>query len=270
MSSPWWESRLVGLDTESTGVDIETDRIVSAAVVACGGGLVTESLTLLADPGVEIPAEASAVHGITNERARAEGLPAADVIAAVLIALESYLVDGRALCVMNSKFDLSLLDREARRYGLVPLQERVELLVVDAMVLDRHVDRYRRGSRKLDALCAHYGAGLDDAHEAGSDALAACRLAYRIGQRGEIVRRVRNADDGREKAVLVKEWSRVRGDLPALHAAQVEWSRVQGEGLAAHFRREGKLQEADSVSTSWPLVPFGGIVAAEGKSPGNA
>jgi len=256
MTAAWWDGRLIGFDCESTGVDVETDRIVTAAVVACGGGIVTESLTLLADPGIEISAGATAVHGISTERARAEGLPAADVVAAVLVALESYLVDGRALCVMNSRFDLTLLDREARRYGLVPLQERVELLVVDAMVLDRHVDRYRRGSRKLDALCAHYGAGLDEAHDAGSDALAACRLAYVIGKRGEIVRRVRNAQDGREKAALVKEWARVRGDLPALHEAQTRWARVQADGLREYFAAKGQDEDAASVRSAWPLVPF--------------
>ena len=105
-------------------------------------------------------------------------------------------------------------------------------------------------------LCAHYGVALDGAHDAAFDALAAARLAYRIGQRGEIVRRVRNAADGRELARLKAEWERVRGDLDALHAAQVRWARDQAEGLRDYFLANGKRAEAASVSTAWPLVPL--------------
>jgi DNA polymerase III epsilon subunit-like protein len=260
----WWEGRLVGLDVESTGVDIETDRIVTAAVVACGGGVATESLTLLADPGVDIPEAATAVHGITTERARSEGQPAGQVVAAVLVALEAHLHHGRPLVVMNARFDLTLLDREARRYGLVPLQDRVDLLVVDPSVCDKHLDRYRRGSRKLDAICEHYGAGLDEAHDAGADALAACRLAWCIGKRGQVVRRVRNGVDAREKGALVREWEAVRHDLPRLHAAQQRWAHEQAVGLAAHFRSQGAAAKGDpdGVRAEWPIVPAAARAAA--------
>jgi DNA polymerase-3 subunit epsilon len=54
---------------------------------------------------------------------------------------------------------------------LPPLQERqFELLVVDPLVIDKWLDRYRKGSRKLEAICAHYGAVLDEAHDADFDA----------------------------------------------------------------------------------------------------
>lgn len=256
----WWDGRLVGFDCESTGVSVETDRIVTAAVVACGGGRPSETQTWLIDPAVEIPDEAAAIHGVTTERARTYGDEARPAIAEILTMLSDRPEDT-PIVVMNARFDLSLLDREARRYGLVPLQDRVDLLVVDAMVLDRHVDRYRRGSRKLDALCAHYGAGLDEAHDAGSDALAACRLAYVIGKRGEIVRRVRNAQDGREKAALVREWARVRGDLPALHEAQTRWARVQADGLREYFAAKGQDDDAAGVRGDWPLVNVAAVAA---------
>jgi DNA polymerase-3 subunit epsilon len=51
--------------------------------------------------------------------------------------------------------------------------------VIDPLVIDRRFDRYRRGSRKLDAMCAHYGVALDGAHDAGHDAVAAARLAWK-------------------------------------------------------------------------------------------
>lgn len=255
MNVPWWQGRLVGFDIESTSADPETARIVTVAVVAAGGGLATEMLTLLADPGVDIDEGATAVHGITNERARAEGAPAEKVVNAVLAAITPYLEAGSPLCAFCARFDLTILDREARRYGLVPLQDRAPLRVVDGLVTDKHLDRFRRGSRKLDAICEHRGVVLDDAHDAGADALAAARLAWCIGARGEVVRRVRGRADAVELAALKREWEAVRDDLDLLHGAQIEWAHAQATSLRDYFVREGKHAEAASVSTAWPILP---------------
>src|SRR4051794_9834287 len=86
----WWEGRLVAFDIETTGLDVEEARIVTATVAAVGGGAATEIVTLMADPGIPIPEEASAVHGVTTERARAEGKPAKDVVTAVLSLLGAF------------------------------------------------------------------------------------------------------------------------------------------------------------------------------------
>ncbi len=251
--SEWWQGRMCALDVESSGVDVENDRIVTACVALVGGGIAPETLSLVADPGIDIPEGAAAIHGYTTERVRAEGAPSADVLLAVRCALAPAAEAGYPLVAMNAPFDLTMLDRELRRHGLEPLPA---FRVVDPYVLDRHLDKYRRGSRKLDALCEHYDVALDGAHDAAFDALAAARLAYRIGQRGEIVRRVRNAQDGRELAALKREWEAVRGDLDALHAARVRWAREQAEGLAAYFRGKGELETAAGVSTAWPMVPL--------------
>jgi DNA polymerase-3 subunit epsilon len=235
--TPWWQGRMCAFDCESSGVDVESDRIVTAAVVFVGGGIVPERVTLLSDAGgVEIPEAATAIHGVTTEQARADGLPARDMLTGLRAVLEAAINAGHPLVVMNARFDLTMLDRELRRYRLAPLPPAP---VVDPMVLDRHLDRFRRGSRKLDALCAHYGATLGDAHDAASDALAAARLGWVIGARGEVVRRVRNAQDGRELARLKREWERVRHDVDALHAAQERWARDQAESPARSLRGEG-------------------------------
>jgi DNA polymerase III epsilon subunit-like protein len=248
----WADGRLVAYDCETTGVNVEKDRIVTGAIAICGGGQATETLSVMADPGIEIPEEAVAVHGITTERARAEGTPARDVVSALLESLRPYA--GHApIVAMNARFDLTILDREARRYGLEPLED---LLVVDPLVIDKHLDRFRPGKRKLDALCLHYGAGLGGAHDATHDAIAAARVAWVIGQRGQVVRRVRNPDDARELGALKQQWDGVRGDLRLLHAAQVDWAREQALSLADYFRKKGQDEDADSVRTDWPIVAF--------------
>lgn len=233
----WHLGRLCGFDLETSGVDVENDRIVTACVVQCGGGHPVQSATWMADPGIEIPDDAAKVHGITTERARAEGRPAAEVVEQLVAALAECVLAGQPVVAMNASFDLTIVDREARRYGVQPLTEIVGegLRVVDPRVLDKAVDKFRRGGRKLEDLCRHYEVALDGAHSADADAIAACRVAWRIASREP----------------------RIGGaSLEQLHGWQVEWARQQAESLADYFRRTpGKESWADGVRTEWPFIP---------------
>lgn len=64
-------SRMLSFDLETTSANPLHARIVTSALVRIDGRDVTATETL-ADPGVEIPAEAARVHGISTEKARAE------------------------------------------------------------------------------------------------------------------------------------------------------------------------------------------------------
>ncbi len=117
----WHIGRLAAFDLETTGTDTEHDRIVTAAIGLVGGGLDAQQHAWLVDPGVEIPAGATAVHGITTERARAEGRPAAEAVAEIIAVLADQVRAGVPIVAFNARFDLTILDREARRYGLPTL-----------------------------------------------------------------------------------------------------------------------------------------------------
>ena len=173
--------RLAVFDLETTGVDVETARIVSACVAVLEpDGSVVGRWDWLADPGIEIPEGASAVHGITTERARALGRPAADVVGEITQTLRVLTGVGIPLVVYNAPYDLSLLDRECRRHGRTPLAPPSP--VIDPLVLDKAVDRYRKGKRTLEVTAERYGVTLDDAHDAGSDAIAAGRVAQSLAR----------------------------------------------------------------------------------------
>ncbi|XVV35054.1 exonuclease domain-containing protein [Streptomyces sp. CA-100214] len=230
----WLNSPLAGLDFETTGVDPESDRIVSAAVVLRGGSRPTGRTSWLADPGVEIPAGATAVHGITTEYARAAGRPAVEVVEEVTAAVAAAVAGGCPLVVMNAPFDLTMLDREARRYGVTPLVDRCSPYVLDPRVLDKRVSR-RRGSRTLTDLARHYVVPLYGAHTADTDALAACAVTYKIANRYRFL-----ADT----------------PLPRLHAEQIRWAADQQQGLRDHFARtKGKEHQAAGVRLDWPMIP---------------
>lgn len=234
----WYLERLCGFDLETSGVNPERDHIVSACVVQCGGGQPVASATWLSDVGgIEIPEQASAVHGITTERARKEGRPAPEVVEEAVTALSAVVLSGIPVVAMNAAYDLTMLDREARRHGVQPLADTVgaDLRVVDPFVLDKHVDPYRRGKRTLTDLCRHYQVPLDAAHDAAADAVAACRVAWRIASTHAAIG---------------------SASLDDLHARQTEWAREQAESLADYFRRTpGKEDRAATVRGDWPLIP---------------
>ncbi|AZM46608.1 DNA polymerase III subunit epsilon [Streptomyces sp. WAC 06738] len=233
----WHADRLAGFDLETTAPDPETARIVSACVIQCGGGQPTASAVWLSDvDGETIPREAEKIHGITTGIAHTQGQPLAEVVQEILAALTQVTLSGIPVVAMNARYDFTVLDREARRFGHPPLTDTAGgMAVVDPFVLDKHVDTYRRGSRKLTALCAHYDVPIGDAHSADADAIAACRVAWRIGKRNP-----------RLAAMTPEE----------LHTAQVGWAAEQAASLQEHFR---KKDPAAVVEPAWPLVPAAGV-----------
>jgi DNA polymerase-3 subunit epsilon len=226
---------MFGLDFETTGVDPETDRIVTGAVVRRGGGQPTQRRTWLSDvDGVEIPAGATAVHGVTTAYAHEHGRPAAEVVEEVIASVTEAVAAGLPLVVMNAPFDLTMLDREARRHGVVPLTDRCYPYVLDPRVLDKKVSR-RRGSRTLTDLAGHYVVPLHGAHSADADAVAACAVVWKIANRYKWLASM---------------------PLPRLHAEQVKWAADQQAGLREYFARTpGKTHQAQGVRLDWPLVP---------------
>ncbi len=223
-----WHHTLGVFDLETTGVDVVMSRIVSANVSVLGPeGNAFERTDWLANPEVEIPEEASNVHGITNERAQREGRPAAEVVFEVVAALREILERGIPVVVFNAPYDLTLLRYEAVRHGVEALVNPAP--VIDPLVIDRAMDQYRRGKRTLEAASAFYGVDLLDAHDAGADAIAAGRVA---------------------KALAAKYPDRLDISAQALHNAQVAWSATQSASFAEYMRRTHK---PDFVETAgWP------------------
>jgi DNA polymerase-3 subunit epsilon len=230
----WYAGPLASFDTETTGVDVERDRIVTAAlVVQRQAGGPHERREWLVDPGVPIPAGATEVHGITDAMARARGRAPGPVLEEVARALAGTAGAGIPLVVMNAPFDLTLLDRELRRHRGTPLSAYAAgapLLVLDPRVLDKHLDRYRKGRRTLTDLCGHYGVLLDGAHDASEDASAAL----------EVVRAI-----ARRFAERLDTFT-----VPELHLRQAVWHAAQARGLERWFARNG---EPEHVDPAWPL-----------------
>lgn len=215
-------SRLLSFDLETTGLDPHTARIVTSAMIRIEGRSV-DPLELLADPGCEIPENATKVHGITTEYAREHGQPHDEVLKETISRIRAGWDDGLSLVVYNAPYDLSIL-------RCLDPEFTVTGLVYDPYIIDRIKDPYRKGKRTLTHLCEHYGVRIDKAHEATSDALAAARIAWK----------------------QVQVWPELaqmsEGELMEFQA--VGFYEVQ-QNLRAWLSEQGK--DTTRVFTSWPM-----------------
>lgn len=235
----WHMSPLASADTETSGVDVESDRVLTAAVLEIDpstGDVVTQSWVL--DPGIDVPTQAADIHGYTTERIRAEGRKDVDVaIHEICEAVLALAYSGLPLIVYNAPFDLSLLDRESRRHGLEPFGDRLVAArgaVIDPYCLDKHADKWRRGARTLTAVSEHYGVPVGEAaHGCEADALASARVAYRIAQRYPQIAAM---------------------PLDELHGLQVAAKADQARSFKQYLAKQGKPH--DDVREEWPVVPF--------------
>lgn len=236
----WMNGTVLALDLETTGTNVAEARIVTAALAWLDIPNDTiDSQGYLADPGIDIPAEATAVHGISTAHARTCGRPAAEVCEALHDELRVAWEQGTPVVAFNAFYDLSVLDAELRRHhghGLGQLGP-----VIDPYVIDRAVDRYRRGKRKLGMVCKVYGVELteDDAHTADGDAVAAARLMVQVAKKYPVIARM---------------------TLPELHEWQAKAHRawaVEFEGWLRNTKhKEGATPEevaAVVIEREWPV-----------------
>lgn len=232
----WHKGMLLGFDLESSGVDVERDRIVTACATLINGTTgEANTHTWLANPGIDIPQSATDIHGITTAYAVEHGDDPRAVIETLCDTLMSQVQKGVPIVGCNLQYDCTLLDRETRRHGLQPLAERFAQalpFVINVLIEDAHVDKWRKGGRKLTDLCATYDARIDGAHDAAHDAVAAARVAYRIAQRHPKIAAM---------------------PLPELHALQVKACAQQQRSFREYRARKGEPVDARE---EWPIIPF--------------
>lgn len=214
-------ANMLSFDLETTGTDPKTCRIVTSAMISIEGRE-RKDQELLADPGVDIPEQATAVHGITTEYARENGRPHDEVLAQTIATIRGAWQRGATLVVYNAPYDLSVLR------ALEP-SFTVDGLVFDPLVVDRAMDPYRKGKRRLENVCEHYGIELTNAHEATADAVAAARVAWKLAKKYPQLAQ----NSGEELMVSQAQW---------FYESQIklqEWFNSKGRGV--------------TVGTSWPV-----------------
>lgn len=224
--STWLTGDAVAFDIETTGVDVHNDRIVTACAVRVGKDGAKFLGRWLLDPGVPIPESATAIHGITTEKARTDGMAAFGGIITMAGVLLRAWNEGLPVVVMNAQFDLTLLQAELARHGQEPLSIGP---VLDPLVIDRGLEPYRKGKRTLAALAERYKVKQDGAHSSDGDALTAARIVW---------------------AQAREHWPIEKYTLAEMQAWQAECHRKWAANLEIHRRSLGKPEVIDG---DWPV-----------------
>ncbi len=227
---PEWAAELTVFDLETTGIDTREARIVTACVARINSaGEVISLNNWLANPGVEIPIQAQRVHGVSTEVAMRDGRAATEVVAEVNSAVHESLRAGIPVVAYNAPYDFGVLRAECRRYGIPPIGDPAP--VVDPLVIDREVDRYRKGKRTLTVASEYYGVVLEDAHTASADAIAAGRIAL----------------------AMARQYSeQLSMSAMDLHLRQQEWARRQEDSFAEYMQKTGR--NSFRARYGWPLA----------------
>ena len=175
--TPIDDVRFVVVDTETTGLNPRTDRIITIGAVAVESGEIVLEDSFSALIALERNTEAVTVHGITRDASRG-GLAEPDALAAFL----TYLRDG-VIVGHHIGHDIATFDAGYERHWNLSLQNRN----LDTMDLTLHLERdgafagrppIRRFT--LDALCAMFDITPHDRHTANGDAFITAQVFLRL------------------------------------------------------------------------------------------
>ena len=170
---------MVAVDTETTGLDPASHALVEVATVVIDAQGVIDRWTSLVDPGRPIPADAVAVHGITD--AMVAGAPPPAQVAADLRRRCGDL----PLVLHNALFDLPFLVALMRRAGQPALLNPI----IDTLGLARGLTGL--GGNSLGALAERLGLPREPRHRALGDAMTTARVFLALVERWEHERGVR-------------------------------------------------------------------------------
>lgn len=159
------------LDTETTGLDVAKDSIVSVGAVRMHGVRIYRSTLIdqLVNPGRPIPASASAVHGITNTMV-AERPPVASVLPEIFQAMKGSVLVGH-----NIGFDIALLKRAAASAGLAwPDPPWLDIILLAGALEPDAPDL------NLDTMARNTGVNVSGRHTALGDSLVTAEIYIRM------------------------------------------------------------------------------------------
>ena len=149
---------IVFFDLETTGTDTQKDKIVSMSCIKINPDGTREEKSVLVNPGMPIPKEASDVHGITDEKVKD-----APLFTAYAKGIYAFFYGCDIGGYNSNHFDIPLLAAEMERAGIEFANWQMNL--IDVMKIESKLN-----PRTLSAVYERYtGEELDEAHSATAD-----------------------------------------------------------------------------------------------------
>lgn len=228
----------VTIDAETSGVDTANDRIITWFMRAREGDEVVFERNWILDPGVEIPEEAAAVHGMSTEWVREHGRKDVDeAIMEIVCEITDAVKAGFVLCGYNHAFDLAMLESEYKRYWLFDLiWLRENSRFIDPAIFSRVFDKYVKGGHQLITVAKRNGIEIEEdrLHTADYDVEVTEKLVKVMLNRAW--RELPEVREGCTPDEFVTE----------LQAWQKEQKQIWADHLTVYFAEQGKTEEDGS------------------------
>jgi DNA polymerase III epsilon subunit family exonuclease len=225
LSKPWRDLSFVAIDVETTGLEIDTCRVIEVGIVRYERGQVAERWGSLIDPGVPIPDKVVEVTGITDDMV--QGQPK---FRELKWDIYGRLRD-RLLVAYNADFDTGFISNELQRVGLT----MPSVPVLDPLVWARRLMPNQR-RHNLGAVCDKLGVSLENAHRAVDDAEAAGKVLLRFADKVAI-----NLGDLLDEQ---KEWKDVQEAAFAERRAAREAKKAAKDAAKAAAMAEAEDESA--------------------------
>jgi DNA polymerase-3 subunit epsilon len=156
------------LDTETTGLSADKDRIVEIACIELSNHIPTKNIFhTFINPETKVSADAFNVHGYSDEF-----LSNKPKFKEIVKNFLDFIKDKK-LIIHNADFDLGFLNNELRRLNIKPI---LKSDVVDTLQIAR--SKFPGVGNSLDALCKRYKINME-AREKHS-ALVDCHLLSKV------------------------------------------------------------------------------------------
>lgn len=162
-------NREVVLDTETTGLSRQRDRIIEIGAIEVIDGIETSRIYhQRIQPNMPVPADATRIHGIYDK-----DLVDCPTFGEIVYAFLEFIGDDPLVIHNGMGFDKPMLDAELARISMEPIQNRI----IDTLVIAQ--GKYGRGARNsLDALADRFG--IDRSFRTLHGALIDCQLLARV------------------------------------------------------------------------------------------
>jgi DNA polymerase-3 subunit epsilon len=193
-------------DFETTGPDPETAHVCQVGVVLMRAGQVLTRRSLLCNPGIPIPEEATEIHGITDEMV-ASATPEAELLAKV----SNWIMGARVIVHYNGlHYDAPILRRVLGEASEIRRSDCAEVDVLTLVRSDK-IGRWWKGKgrHKLTAVADRFGIDASGAHDAAVDCIATGRVLWHMIQAFPWVATL---PDGPELSMLIAEMAQKQED----------------------------------------------------------
>lgn len=162
------------IDTETTGLNSEKDKIIEISVVKFQDGKETKNFSTLINPEIPIPEEATKINNITDDMVKT-----APKLKEAMNDFWNFILENQSddvdilLCAHNADFDISFI-KSASQQAEIKIEQ--DIFYVDTLQIARKYLKKKIRNYKLGTILKYFDIVNENAHRAESDAISCGKI----------------------------------------------------------------------------------------------